>query len=222
MQPENDWTNLLGGVAQLSVVGNVADAIIKTRDAFINQILAQPIQHAVQFLIREVPRMEQETWQIFFQHFHQRAEQSDYAFKLLLFADNVHTISLTVQQLVLRPVPQAKAVLDSSVRAMDDASWNILKYILGQEARVNPVASDLLGYATTLRQRPNAEETFRASIKQALSDHIITPEEASKLERLRQDLQIPPEVARDILLQVRANPHSESDGQASINLIFPD
>lgn len=201
---ENDWATILGGIAQLAIVGGAAYTIYKAREAFIDQLLTQPTDEAVQLLIREVPQMDNDTWDNFFKYFHHKAETSDYALNLLSFAIDVHKISVSIEQLLTKPLSHAHAVLSSTVQFMDDATWNIFEYVLIECAKSNLTARALLNHAVDVRNSTeHAEDLFRESIEAALADDLITAKEATELEKLRRDLNISPEVARNILVEVK-------------------
>lgn len=219
-----DWTTILGGIAQLAIAGGMAYAVHKARESFIDQLLALPTDEAVQFLIQEVPQMNEDAWNTFARHLRPRAEISNYARKLLHFAVEVRKVSLSVDYLLAKSLSQARAILSSTVQDMDEAEWDIFECVLGVRAETSLTARALLNYAVDVRESIEyeadevltvddvlaLEDLFRTKIEAALADNVITASEASELERLRQDLNLSPETARRILIEARAAQRSSN------------
>jgi hypothetical protein len=111
----NDWAALIGGIAQLAVAGGVAYAVVKDRENGIEALLAQPAEEAIQTLVRDIPGMDTETWETFFQYLERKAQVDRRAQHLLYFSVDVRRVTLSIEQLLVSPLPQARSVLNSTV-----------------------------------------------------------------------------------------------------------
>lgn len=199
-----NWASILGGIAELVIAGGAAYAIYKARESVIDQLLNLPTDKAVTLLLQMVPQLDEDSWDTFATHLRSKAETSLQALRLLLFAVEVRKVSQSIDYLLAKSLSQARAVLSSTVREMDDAEWVIFEYILGERAETNLTARALLNHAVDIRESgDHTEELFRASIEAALADDVITASEAFELEKLRKELSISPETARDILIEVQ-------------------
>jgi hypothetical protein len=200
-----DWGSIIGGIAQLAIVGGATVAVFSAREAALDKLLASSTEEAVGQLIQSIPNMDEDTWSFFSRGLQTRAEQNAYAYRLLLFATDIHTTCVGVDNILDRPITQAKMLVETTVHEMNDATWSIFDLILEIRSQTDMRAQALHAYAKQARNAPLlAEELFRESLHAALADGVITASEASDLEQLRQQLYISADVARRLLSDVKA------------------
>ena len=201
---DTGWAELIGGLAQIALVGGAAYVVYQAREAYIERLLACSTSDAIKSLLETIPGMDENTWNLFLSGMNSRAQTSSHAEGLLAFASIVHKITETVNHLLSKPIQQAKFTLENTVHDMDDATWNVFRYVLETRTGDRLQAQALLNYAENNRNKGGfAEDLFRESLQAALADGIITSKEASDLEALRHKLNMPAETGRRILSEVR-------------------
>lgn len=131
-----------------------------------------------------------------------------------------------------KPIHQAQKALERFAVMDTEDEWKTFITLLQQQARTNNAAQKLLEAALqiTAVQKPTSEQTsvplslpppvsepmqpqaaltdgadlLRKSLRVALADRVITPEEAAMLDTLRSTLHISDDVARRIFQEVRS------------------
>ena len=201
---DSGWETVIGGLAQLAIVGGAAYVMYQAREAYLGQLVTSSASDAIKSLLETVPGMDDTIWNLFFNGLQSRAQISYHANELLTFAVAVRKTALEIDHILSKPIPQAKIILDNIISDMDDATWNIFRSVLEMRSTDQLQARALLNYANNCRSDERfAEDLFRESLRAALVDGFITSREASDLEALRRKLNISSNTARHILSEVK-------------------
>lgn len=118
------WDDLFSGLLELAVdaavVGGAAYLVSKTADQGIDELLNTPEEEAVPTLADAVPRMDSETWELFYNRFYAKAQRNDYAQCLLAFSVCVRKAAGEIGQLLGYSVQEAVSIITDVFPQKDD------------------------------------------------------------------------------------------------------
>lgn len=111
----SDWGDFFTGVAELAVgaavIGSVAYAISNDIDKSIDQLIQIPEERAVPTLADQVPRMDNDAWNLFYERLSVKAQHSVYAGGLLAFSVCVRRSMNEIEQLLSYSIQEAFSII---------------------------------------------------------------------------------------------------------------
>lgn len=111
----SDWGDFFTGLAELAVgaavVGGVAYTISSDMDKSINQLLQIPEEKAIPVLADQVPRMDNDTWNLFYGRLALKAQSSTYAHGLLAFSIYIRQSMSEIEQLLSYNIQEANSII---------------------------------------------------------------------------------------------------------------
>ncbi|OQW91110.1 MAG: hypothetical protein BWK78_05485 [Thiotrichaceae bacterium IS1] len=111
----SDWGDIFAGLAELAVgaavVGGVACAVSSSMDKGIDQLVKTSEEEAIPELADQVPRMDNDTWNLFYDRLTVKAQHNDYARGLLAFSICVRRSMAEIEQLLSYSIQEALSII---------------------------------------------------------------------------------------------------------------
>jgi hypothetical protein len=219
----NTFEALLDGRASISTYAS--RLLSKARDIHnvsnnVDYLLAQSVGNARAELDQLVPFMEEDAWETFHSILAAKARTHVNANSLLVYAMRVRHMQPIREEEFRQHVRDALA--DNVITAEETAELDHLRRRLNIKAdHAEHIIEEMKQERSrtmviTMTQQPTSsstsdktdsdfsEELFRNSIRMALADKVISPEEGAFLEQMRQKMNITADLARQIFNEVQS------------------
>jgi hypothetical protein len=125
-----DWGKFLSGASKVALEVGVAYASYKVVEQQVDYLLMLPPEEAGMQLISAVPRMNDDSYNAFFQVLSMKARTYDYAQALLNLTSYIRNASGNVAQLLSEPVSEASDILTGMMMRQEPWARMIYAHLL--------------------------------------------------------------------------------------------